>query len=104
MHEWMYIFVFMYVRKIPTFYIEARLIFYRGYKFYGDSCLGCLVPKADDIFLFQRLISSQNYHINLGNLDYMASLRASLCEHKGWGTVPLFIWFYSRPRPTTTAC
>ena len=82
MHECMYISVFMYVevhaymcirlanapvnvkrkqiswfvvRKISTFYIEARLIFYRGYKFYWDSCLGCLVPKADDIFLFQRL-------------------------------------------------
>src|SRR6218665_2221650 len=39
-------------------------------------------------------MSKQNYQINLGNLDYMASLRACLCEHKGWGTVPLFICFY----------
>src|SRR6218665_3994447 len=35
----------------------------------------------------------RDYHINLGNLDYMASVRACLCEHKGWGTVPLFIYF-----------
>jgi len=27
----------------------------------------------------------------LGNLDYMASERACICEHKGWGTVPHFI-------------
>jgi len=40
----------------------------------------------------------------LGNLDYMASVRACLCEHRGWGTVPLFTYFYSRPLPTTTAC
>src|SRR6218665_1123578 len=26
----------------------------------------------------------------------MASERASICEHKGWGTVPHFIYFYSR--------
>src|SRR6218665_204998 len=30
----------------------------------------------------------------------MASLRACLFEHKGWGTVPLFICFYCRPRRT----
>src|SRR6218665_3213696 len=32
-------------------------------------------PEADDVFLFQRLISLQNYLINLGNLDYMARVR-----------------------------
>jgi len=31
--------------------------------------------EADDIFVFQRLISLKNYHINLGNLDYMARVR-----------------------------
>jgi len=34
----------------------------------------------------------------------MASVRVCLCEDSGWGTVPLFIYFYSRPRPTATAC
>ena len=32
-------------------------------------------PEADDNFLFRRLISLKNYHRNLGNLDYMASVR-----------------------------
>jgi len=40
----------------------------------------------------------------VGNLDCMASERASICEHKGWGTVPHFIYFYSRPRSTANAC
>src|SRR6218665_3086031 len=63
---------------------------------------GTKSPEADDIVLFHR----QNYHINLGNLDYMASVRACLFEHRGWGTVPRFTYFYSccRPRLTATAC
>jgi len=32
--------------------------------------MGAPASDADDILLFQRLISQQNYHINLGNLDY----------------------------------
>ena len=35
---------------------------------------GLLPSEADDIFLFQRLISLKNYHINVGNLDYMTSV------------------------------
>ena len=38
-------------------------------------------PEADDIYLFQRLISLKNYHINLGNVDYMASVGARLRQH-----------------------
>jgi len=34
----------------------------------------------------------------------MASERACICKHKGWGTVPQFIYFYSRPRSTANAC
>jgi len=34
----------------------------------------------------------------------MASVRACLCEDRGWGTVLLFTYFYSRPRPTAIAC
>ena len=44
-------------------------------KAFGQEVRGTKSPEADDIFFFQRLISSQNYHINLGNLDYMASVR-----------------------------
>jgi len=50
----------------------------------GQGSEGRSPPEADDIFLFHRLISSQKYHINFGNLDYMASERACLCEHMGW--------------------
>src|SRR6218665_4137069 len=37
---------------------------YRG-KAPGQGSEGRSLPEADDSFLFQRLISSQNYHINL---------------------------------------
>jgi len=50
-----------------------------------------------------------NYHINLGNLEYMAtSVGARLRQHimRVWGTFPLFTYMYSNcwPRPTHTAC
>src|SRR6218665_4168780 len=34
----------------------------------------------------------------------MASVRTCLCKHRGWGTVLLFTYFYSRPRQTAPAC
>ena len=40
-------------------------------------------PEADDIFLFQRLISLKKIIVYLGNLDYMARVRTCLCEHRG---------------------
>ena len=42
---------------------------------------GKVSPEADDIFLFQRLLSQQNYHINLGYLDYIACVGAGLHQH-----------------------
>jgi len=42
---------------------------------------GTKPPEADDIFLFRRLISEQNYRINFGYLDYMASVEARLHQH-----------------------
>jgi len=34
----------------------------------------CSPSEADDIFLFQQLISLKNYHINWGHLDYKCFL------------------------------
>ena len=38
-------------------------------------------PEADDIFLFQILISFKNYHIDLEYLDYMTIVGARLHQH-----------------------
>src|SRR6218665_967102 len=46
-----------------------------------DQRLAGRNPPEADIFLFQRLISLKNYHINLGNVDYMASVGARLRPH-----------------------
>jgi len=42
--------------------------------FYKRGSEGRSPLEADDIFLLQRLFSEQDYHINLGNLDCMASV------------------------------
>ena len=47
----------------------------------GQRVRGTKIPEADDIYLFQRIISLKNYHINLGNLDYIASMGAHLRQN-----------------------
>src|SRR6218665_1265433 len=43
----------------------------------GRGSEGRSPPEADNIFLFQRLLSLQNYHINLGYLYRLHSERGS---------------------------
>ena len=56
------------------------------------------------------LISETNFLTKLshkfGKFRLHGERQRRLCEHRGWGTVPLFTYLsvYSRPRPTATAC
>src|SRR6218665_819929 len=63
-----------------------------GFEGGGPNGQGDEVPQK--LMTFQRLVSEQNYHVNLGNLRLHGERQKYLCEHSGWSRVPLYTYFY----------
>jgi len=86
--SWRHFLIFRdwFLLNIITNFIKFRLHCERGSTsapaYNGQGVRGTKPPETDDIFLFQRLISFKNYHVSLGNLDYMTCLGARLRQHK----------------------
>src|SRR6218665_3452992 len=74
----------------------------------GSRGKGLVKGEADDIFVFQRLLSLKNYDISLENLFYIASVGGSTSApayNGGVGHSPtLHILLQSTYRTTPTEC
>ena len=70
----------------------------------GQRVRGTKFPRSWWIFLISETNFLTKLSHKFGKFRLHGGRQRCLSEHRWWGTVPLFTYFYSRPRPAATAC